>query len=307
MSRPSLSIVLPTYNEEANLAELQQRLESALAGTVDSYEILYINDGSTDGSQKVLEELVATHPHVRLLLFSRNFGHQVAMTAGLDHALGDATITMDSDLQDPPELIPELVDKWREGYDVVYAQRQRRLGESWFKRTTAYLFYRGFRAVASVRVRPDVGDFRLLSRKAVDTLLRLGERRRFLRGLTSWMGFRAAKVLYDRPARSRGESHYLLFDMMRLALTATFSFSSWPITVIGVLGLLVCLGSAAAFLAGTSALGSGLFFLGGIQLMCLWVIGDYVSMIADEVRGRPLYVVESELQSRPVGVAKDAQ
>lgn len=305
MSRPSLSVVLPVCNEEANLTELQQRLESALQGTVDSYEILYINDSSTDGSQTVLENLVATHSHVRVLLFSRNFGHQVAMTAGLDHALGDAIITMDSDLQDPPELIPELLEKWREGYDVVYTQRRRRLGESWFKRVTAFLFYRFLGVVASVHVRPDVGDFRLLSRKAIDTLNRMGEKRRFLRGLTSWIGFRATNVLYDRPARTRGESNYHLMDMIRLALTATFSFSRWPLTAIGILGLLVCLGSAAPLLAGGSALASGLFFLGGVQLLCLWVVGDYIAMIADEVRGRPLYILESELQSAAAGAAKD--
>ncbi len=263
MSPPSLSVVLPVYNEEANLAELHRRLESSLA-ELDSFELLYVNDASTDGSQKILEDLVATHPHVRVLVFSRNFGHQVALTAGLDHARGQAVVTMDSDLQDPPELIPEMVYKWRKGYDVVYAQRRRRPRESWFKRSTAYVFYRGLGAVANVRVPPDIGDFRLLSRQAVDALKKLGERRRFLRGLTSWVGFRTASVLYDRPARSRGESNYRLLDMVRLALTATFSFSNWPITLVGVGGMAVCLAALIGFVAGFSGVAAGLFFLGAV-------------------------------------------
>ena len=306
MSAPFLSVVLPVYNEESNLAELHERLESSLA-ELESFELLYVNDASTDRSRQILEDLVATHPCIRVFVLSRNFGHQVALTVGLDHSYGQAVVTMDADLQDPPELIPELVRKWSEGYDVVYAERRRRPGESWFKRLTAYLFYRGLGVIASVRVPPDTGDFRLLSRKAVDGLKKMGERRRFLRGLTSWMGFRSVSVLYDRPARSRGESNYRLLDMLQLALTATFSFSKWPITLVGVGGTLICAGSLISLVAGFSGVVAGLFFLGGMQLVCLWIVGDYVSMIAGEVRARPLYILEDEIQSSPASKANGAQ
>jgi dolichol-phosphate mannosyltransferase len=213
---------------------------------------------------------------------------------------------MDSDLQDPPELIPELVARWKEGFDVVYAQRKAWKGESIFKRASAYLFYRLIRLIATIEVPPDTGDFRLLSRRAADALRRLRERRRFLRGLVVWAGFRQAKVLYDRPARSVGESKYRLRAMVRLAMTAAFSFSSLPLSLLGIVGGLVCAGSLLAlWLRGASASTTALFFLGGVQLIGLWVVGQYLAAIADEVRGRPLYLVQEivNLQSSP---AKDA-
>jgi dolichol-phosphate mannosyltransferase len=303
---PRLSVVLPVYNEEATIPELHRRLLTALEAIGPSFELIYVDDGSNDRSKDSLRELALKDPRVGVLVLSRNFGHQVALTAGLDHARGDAVVLMDSDLQDPPEVIPALVERWREGFDVVYAQRRARQGESLFKRATAYVFYRLVRLIATIDVPPDTGDFRLLSRKAADALRSLRERRRFLRGLVVWEGFRQTKILYDRQARSLGESKYRLGTMIRLAMTAAFSFSGFPIFLLGFAGLLVCVGAlvALALNAASGATGA-LFFLGGVQLLGLWVLGQYLGAVADEVRQRPLYLIQDamNLQSRP---AKDA-
>jgi dolichol-phosphate mannosyltransferase len=303
---PKLSVVLPVYNEEATIPELHRRLLAALEPLVLSFEVIYVDDGSSDRSKDSLRELALKDPHVGVLVLSRNFGHQIALTAGLDHARGDAVILMDSDLQDPPELIPDLVERWRQGFDVVYAQRRARQGESLFKRATAYLFYRLVRLIATIDVPPDTGDFRLLSRRAADALRSLRERRRFLRGLVVWGGFRQTKILYDRQPRSLGESKYRLGTMIRLAMTATFSFSGFPIFLLGLAGLLVCVGSLVALAIGTASGATGaLFFLGGVQLIGLWVLGQYLGAVAEEVRHRPLYLIQDamNLQSSP---AKDA-
>jgi dolichol-phosphate mannosyltransferase len=303
---PKLSVVLPVYNEEATIPELHRRLLAALEPLGPSFDVIYVDDGSTDRSKDSLRELARKDPRVGVLVLSRNFGHQVALTAGLDHARGDAVILMDSDLQDPPEVIPDLVERWREGFDVVYAQRRARQGESLFKRATAYLFYRLVRLIATIDVPPDTGDFRLLSRKAADGLRSLRERRRFLRGLVVWGGFRQTKILYDRQARSLGESKYRLGTMIRLAMTAAFSFSGFPIFLLGCAGLLVCVGALIALAIGAASGGTGaLFFLGGVQLLGLWVLGQYLGAVAEEVRQRPLYLIQDamNLQSSP---AKDA-
>jgi glycosyltransferase involved in cell wall biosynthesis len=236
---------------------------------------------------------------VGVLAFSRNFGHQVALTAGLDHARGSAVVLMDSDLQDPPELIPEMASRWREGFDVVYAQRRARPGESAFKRATAFGFYRVMRAIGSVEIPPDTGDFRLLSRRAADALRSLRERRRFLRGLVTWSGFRQARVLYDRPPRHAGESKYRIGHMVRLALLGTFYFSTMPLAVIGWVGAAVCISAIVAALAGLPALPAAYFFLGGVQLLALWVLGQYLGGVAEEVRGRPLYLLRETLNLQP--------
>ena len=294
-SNPSLSVVLPVFNEEANIAALHQRLLGVLTSLEMTFEVIYVDDGSSDRSRTILSELSKGDSRVGVLVLSRNFGHQVALTAGLDHARGQAVVFMDSDLQDPPELVPELVAQWRKGFDVVYAQRTSRRGQSAFKRASAFAFYRFIRLVATVEVPVDTGDFRLVSRRAADALLTLRERRRFIRGLTAWTGFRQTSVRYDRPARASGESKYRLGAMLRLAMTATFSFSSFPIFLVGLAGLSVCAGSLAGWAWGVSAGTAALFFLGGIQLVGLWILGQYLAGIADEVRRRPLYLVEEYL------------
>lgn len=305
---PELSIVTPIFNEESNIPELHRRLCLVLQELALSYEIVYVDDGSSDRSADLLRELAASDPRVILILLSRNFGHQLALSAGLDHARGDAVVLMDSDLQDPPEVVPELVARWKEGFDVVCARRKTRPGESAFKRGTAFIFYRLLRSIALVDIPSDTGDFRLLSRKAADALRGIRERSRFLRGLVSWVGFRQSEVFFDRPARSSGESKYRPFEMIHLATTAAYSFSRAPIWLLGVAGTLVCVGSAIASVLGASGLASGLFFLGGVQLIGLWVVGQYVAIIADEVRERPLYLVRESVnyQSSMSMPAKEA-
>lgn len=300
---PRLVVVLPVYNEEGILPELHRRLEAVLAQVDLPWQVIYVDDGSHDGSLAALRGFAERDPRVAVLALSRNFGHQAALTAGLDHARGEAIVLIDSDLQDPPELIPELVARWREGYDVVYAQRRARPGDSVFKRVTAWGFYRFMRSLANVDLPPDTGDFRLLSARAADAVRSLRERRRFLRGLVAWAGFRTVPVMFDRAARPGGESKYSMKAMVRLAITALLSFSSLPVAVIGLAGSLVCAGALLSPLLGASALGAGLFFLGGVQLLGLWIVGQYVAHIAEESHHRPLYFVGSatNIEARPHG------
>ncbi len=308
MTIPELSVVAPVLNEEANIPELHRRLLATVQTTGPSFEILYVDAGSSDGSLEILRDLAVADPRVALLAFSRNFGHQIALSAGLDHARGNAVILMDSDLQDPPELIPDLLARWKEGFDVVYAQRKARPGESRFKRASAYLFYRVLRTIASVDVPPDTGAFRLLSRKAADARKRIPERGRFIRGLVAWIGFRQGRVLYDRPARSRGESKYRLTDMIRLAMTGAFSFSRFPIFLLGAAGSFLCLSSLLALGFGAPAVAGAVIFLGGIQLIGLWVLGQYLVSVVEEARRRPLYILRESvnLQSNSSRPARDA-
>jgi dolichol-phosphate mannosyltransferase len=259
------------------------------------YEIVYVDDGSSDRSVELLRDLADSDPCVSVIILSRNFGHQIALSAGLDHARGDGVVLMDSDLQDPPEVIPELVERWREGFDVVYAERRARPGESAYKRGTAYLFYRIMRAVGTIDIPADAGDFRLLSRRAADAFRAVRERNRFVRGLMAWIGFRQCAVPYDRPARKRGESKYRTHEMIWLAATAAFSFSRFPVWLLGTAGLLVCLGSVLSLALGASDFAAALFFLGGVQLLGLWVLGQYLATIAEEVRRRPLYLIRETL------------
>lgn len=294
---PELSVVLPVYNEEASLAELVRRLRAALEGMGLSYELLFVDDHSRDGSLALLRSWVIEDGPIRVLAFSRNFGHQAALTAGLDHARGDAVIFMDSDLQDPPELIPDLYARFRQGFPVVYAKRKSRPGESLFKRLSAFVFYRLLRLSTQLDIPADTGDFRLLSRQAADAMKTLKEKRRFLRGLVAWMGFRRCEVLYDRPARSGGESNYSLTQMVRLGLTAVFSFSSLPISVIGLGGAILIAISPVAWWFSRNLTGSGVILLAGVQLASLWVLGQYILVVTDEARERPLYVLAESLPS----------
>lgn len=299
-----LSVVLPVFNEAATLGELHRRLLAVLEEDGESFEILYVDDGSTDESRALLLELHRQDPRVVVLGLSRNFGHQLAITAGVDHARGDAVIVMDADLQDPPEVIPDLVARWREGFDVVYAVREARSGEGMVKRGTAWAFYRVLRLLTPVDVPLDAGDFRLLSRRAADALVRLREQNRFVRGMARWVGFRQAAVVYRRDPRHAGTSKYTAWRMLRLATDAIFAFSKVPLRLATVLGTGVAAGALAwaawavfrrltadAPVDGWTSLIVAVLGIGAVQLVCLGIIGEYIGRIHDEVRARPLYLV----------------
>jgi polyisoprenyl-phosphate glycosyltransferase len=299
-----LSVVSPIFNERDSVEELWRRLTPVLA-PLGEYEIVFVDDGSTDGSWDLLRGIAARDERVRLLKLSRNFGHQIALTAGLDAARGDAVVLIDADLQDPPELIPELVARWQEGYDVVYAVRGRRDGESRVRLLAIAGFYRLFRRLAATDIPADTGDFRLLSRRAVDSLARMPERARYLRGMTSWIGFRQIGVTYRRDARFAGSSKYPLAKLIRLASDGIASFSVAPIrllTRVGFVMIVFCAGvlgwtlytrffTDSAPQGWTSVLGVVLL-LGGIQLLGMGIVGQYIARIFEETKQRPLYLIE---------------
>jgi dolichol-phosphate mannosyltransferase len=298
-----LSVVAPVFNEEALIDEFYARMCVALDGI--SFELVLVDDGSTDGSAVALERLSATDPRVRVVFLSRNFGHQTALTAGLDHARGDAVVMLDADLQDPPELIPRMIDHWRAGCDVVYAVREQREGESRFKLTTARWFYSLFDKLAQVELQHNAGDFRLLDRRALDALLSMRERNRFLRGMTVWVGYTQAAVPYRRDPRYAGETKYTLPRMVKFSLDAISSFSHRPLQLATLLGFListlafvaipvvVVLRILGSYLPGFSSITIAVLLLGGIQLIAIGIIGEYVGRIYDEVKGRPLYLVRA--------------
>jgi dolichol-phosphate mannosyltransferase len=300
-----LSVVAPVYNEEATLATFYARVCDALEGL--RFELVLVDDGSTDASPALLESLAADDPRVHVVYLSRNFGHQTALTAGLDHARGSAVVMLDADLQDPPELIPRMLDHWRAGCDVVYAVREGREGESRFKLATARWFYRLFDWLAQVNLHHNSGDFRLLDRRALDALLSMRERNRFLRGMTVWVGYRQAAVPYKRDARYAGETKYTLSRMLRFSLDAISSFSHRPLQLATLLGFListlafiaipvvVALRLAGSYLPGFGTVTIAVLLLGGIQLIAIGITGEYVGRIYDEVKGRPLYLVRSRL------------
>jgi polyisoprenyl-phosphate glycosyltransferase len=304
-----LSVVAPVYNEEASIAEFHSRVASTLAGL--PFELVLVDDGSRDGSAAILADLADEDPRVRVVRLSRNFGHQAAITAGLDHARGDAVVMMDSDLQDPPELIPDLLERWRGGSDVVYAVRRERAGETRMKLATANWFYRLFSRLAQIEVTPNAGDFRLLDRRALHALSSLRERNRFLRGMTVWVGFNQTAVAYDRDPRHAGETKYTPRRMLRFSLDAISSFSNVPLQLATVLGFIF---SAIAFLGIPVAIGFRLagefvpgittvllvvLLLGGIQLITVGIIGEYLGRVYEEVKGRPLYVVSERVNFAP--------
>jgi len=318
-----LSVVAPVYNEEATVHEFYSRVCSALEGL--RFELVLIDDGSTDGSTARLEQLAASDPRVRVVFLSRNFGHQTALTAGLDHACGDAVVMLDADLQDPPELIPRMLDHWRTGCDVVYAVREQREGESRFKLATARWFYKLFDKLAHVELQHNSGDFRLLDRRALNALLSMRERNRFLRGMTVWVGYTQAAVPYRRDPRYAGKTKYTLSKMMKFSLDAISSFSHRPLQLATLLGFLIStlafvaipvviiLRLAGSYLPGFSAITITVLLLGGIQLITIGIIGEYVGRIYDEVKGRPLYLVRArrnfsaeDAEAQPLPVASQA-
>jgi glycosyltransferase involved in cell wall biosynthesis len=298
-----LSVVAPIYNEEALIEEFYGRVCRALQGF--RFEIVLVDDGSSDRSGEILERLADSDPRVSVVFLSRNFGHQTALTAGLDHARGDAVVMLDADLQDPPELIPTMLQHWREGCDVVYAVREQRDGESRFKLTTARWFYKLFDKLAQVELEHNAGDFRLLDRRALDALLSMRERNRFLRGMTVWVGYRQAAVPYRRDPRYAGETKYTLSKMLRFSLDAMSSFSHRPLQLATLFGfvistlafiaipVVVALRIVGSYLPGFGTLTIAVLLLGGIQLIALGIIGEYVGRIYDEVKGRPLYLVKA--------------
>lgn len=300
-----LSVVAPMYEEEALVEAFHARVCAALEDV--PFELVLVDDGSSDRTPQLLEQLAERDERVRVVYLSRNFGHQTAITAGLDHARGDAVVMIDADLQDPPELILEMLGHWRRGTDVVYAVRKRREGETRFKLATARWFYKLFSALGDVALEPDSGDFRLLDRAPLDALLSMRERNRFLRGMTVWIGYTQTAVPYERDARYAGETKYTLKKMVTFSLDAISSFGHRPLQLATLVGffcaalafvlipIIVALRIAGSYLPGFGSITIAVLLLGGIQLMAIGLIGEYVGRIYDEVKGRPLYLVRSRL------------
>lgn len=308
-----VSIVVACYNEEAVISELHSRLTSVLEqiGDLDG-EVVYVDDGSKDQTPDLLRQLQASDRRVRVVTLSRNFGHQLAVTAGLEHANGDAVVIIDADLQDPPEVIPEMIARWRDGYHVVYGLRAKREGESAFKLWTAKVFYRLINRLSEVEIPVDVGDFRLMDRQVVDVLLAMPERDRFLRGMISWIGFKQVAVIYDRAARHAGETKYPFIKMLRFAVDSVISFSFVPLrlavwmgfaaiaaAVAGIIYALVIRIYTTTWVRGWASIFTAVLFLGGVQLITLGIVGEYVGRIYAEVKLRPLYVVKQRLGFEP--------
>ena len=312
MSHPKkITIVVPFLNEKDNLPVLLERVAGVFAPRQEDWELLLVDDGSTDGSAEWAVAQAQANRHVRVVRLSRNFGHQLAITAGLDRSDGDAVVVMDADLQDPPETIGAMVDKWSEGFEVVYAVRRSRAGETWMKKFLAAGFYRVFRRLAKVNVPMDAGDFRLVDRCVVDALREMRELHRFMRGLTCWVGFRQASVEYDRAARFAGETKYPVWKSARLAFDAITSFSASPLRWIAVLGVGICLVAALWVLyvmvqavvnpgsmqKGWASMIAVMVFLGGVQLVSIGMLGQYVSRIFEEGKRRPLYLVRVDTKT----------
>ncbi|MCF8463931.1 MAG: glycosyltransferase family 2 protein [Flavobacteriales bacterium] len=308
-----VSVVIPIYNEEKNIPTLYGRLSTVFAGlNLRSFEFVFVNDGSTDDSMKLLKQLSIEHKHVAFVDLSRNFGHQIAVTAGLDYCKGDRIIIIDADLQDPPELIADLLSKMNEGYDVVYAKRKVRKGEGFMKRQTAKWFYRILDKITSVKIPVDTGDFRVISRRVLTVLQQMPEREKFLRGQIAWMGFNQTFVEYDRDQRNAGDTGYTWRKMIRFALDGITSFSNFPLKMASILGFAV---SGISFILmlyalysrfilkvyepGWTSLMLSVLFIGGIQLICVGIIGEYIGRISNNVKQRPLYLVKETNKQDP--------
>jgi len=304
VTQPIYSIIAPVYNEHESLTELYRRVSQVMDSTGEPWELVLVDDGSRDGSSQIMRKLADEDSKVRPVVFARNFGHQIAVTAGLDYARGKAVVIIDADLQDPPEVILELIAKWKEGYQVVYAVREEREGESWFKTATASIFYRLIYRITDVKIPLDTGDFRLMDRAVVDVLNTMRERHRFLRGMAAWVGFRQIGVPYSRAARFAGTTKYPLSKMLKLAENAVTSFSYFPLQLATYIGFIAAgLGILAIpvvialrltgwqFFIGQATTLIAVLFLGGVQLISLGILGEYLGRVYDEVRGRPLYIV----------------
>lgn len=305
-SYPTYSFVIPIYNEEVNIPEIYQRLLDLMAGFAGEFELILIDDGSRDRSLELIRQLHQQDPRVRYLSLARNFGHQIALTAGLLFVQGKVAVVMDADLQDPPELVPRLIEQWQQGYQVVYAQRQARQKEGWFKRFCAYAFYRVLRKLADVEIPTDTGDFCLMDRQVVDLLNRMPERNRYIRGLRAWVGFRQTAVKFQRSPRFAGEVKYTFRKSLGLAISGIISFSSIPLRLSTYLGL--CSAGLALImmvlvlywrlfdpnspLIGFTTITVAVLFLGAVQLVSIGILGEYIGRIYEEVKGRPLFILK---------------
>jgi len=302
--KPTYTIIAPIYNEIDTIQHLYQRVSEVMESTGESWEFVMVDDGSSDGSREAILDLQAQDQRIVPLIFARNFGHQIAVTAGLDYSRGDAVVIIDADLQDPPEVILQLIEKWKEGYEVVYAVRSKREGESWFKLFTASAFYRLIRRITDVDLPMDSGDFRLLDRSVVEVLNGMREKHRFLRGMSVWVGFRQTGVEYERAERFAGETKYPLKKMLRLASDAITGFSYFPLQMATYLGFIAAGLSILAIpvviilrltgshpLLGQATTLIAVLFLGGVQLISLGILGEYVGRLYDEAKDRPLYIV----------------
>jgi len=302
--RPTVSLVLPIYNEEEVIPELHQRLQEFLTKLALPAEVVFVNDGSRDKSMALLRGIAAAEPRYRVVSFARNFGHQRAITAGVDFARGKAVVVMDADLQDPPEVVLEMVAKWREGFDVVYGRRRKRAGETWFKLVTARAFYRLFAAMIPIQVPLDTGDFRLMSRRVILVLRELRETHRFVRGMVAWVGFKQTEVLYDRPGRFAGETKYPLRKMVSFAIDGITSFSVLPLRFATYMGMVMILGSVGVivwalvakyvlhqFVQGWTGIMIVVAVFASVQLLMIGILGEYIGRIYEEVKRRPLYIV----------------
>jgi len=303
------TIIVPVYNEEEVIQETYRRLTRVMESINEPYELLFVNDGSRDQTGEIISAFARADERIRLLDFSRNFGHQIAITAGMDHARGNAIVIIDGDLQDPPELIPQMIEKWREGYEVVYAQRTQRKGETLFKKWTAALFYRVLGTMSEVKIPVDTGDFRLIDRKVCDALINIREKNRFVRGLVSWVGFRQTALEYVREERFAGETKYPLRKMLRFSLDGITSFSYKPLKLAMYLGfvvtslsfvyLLISLAQklfTASTSTGWAPLIACLMFLNGVMLVFFGILGEYIGRIYDESKNRPLYILRNQQQ-----------
>ncbi len=301
---PKLSVIIPIYNEEGNIPALVERLKGVVDSMNLSYEFIFINDGSKDNSLRLIKDYSEQYPFIKYINFSRNFGHQIAVSAGLDHCYGDAIVIIDADLQDPPELIIEMYEKYKRGFEVVYAQRSKRAGETMFKTLTAKYFYRIISRITSINIPVDTGDFRIIDRKVVDVLKQMPEQQKFLRGQIAWAGFNQTYITYDREERKAGETGYTIRKMLKLALDGITSFSDFPLKFATFSGFVV---SGVAFVMilyalysryiikdyvpGWTSLMLAVLFLGGIQLISIGIIGEYISRMSANVRQRPLYII----------------
>ena len=310
--KPTYSIIAPIYNEAETIPELYRRVGAVMDSTNEPWELILIDDGSVDKSTEMIRDLAGRDSRVRPLIFARNFGHQIAVTAGLEYSRGYAVVIIDADQQDPPEVILDLIAKWREGFEVVFAIRAEREGESWFKLWTASLFYRVILRITDVKIPLDTGDFRLMDRKVVNVINSMRERHRFLRGMSAWVGFRQVGVPYRRVARYAGATKYPFKKMFRLALNAITGFSYFPLQLATYLGFGAALLSIIMIpvviilrsLTETELLGQAstlvaVLFLGGVQLISLGVLGEYLGRVYDEVRGRPLYIISQAPEEKP--------
>ena len=311
MDNKLISIVVPMYFEQEVANECYRRLSQVMIKSGYNYELIFINDGSTDNTYEILQGIANIDKHVRVISFSRNFGHQVAVSAGIDKARGDALVIIDADLQDPPELIPAMIKLWEQGYEVVYAKRKKRKGETWFKLFTAKYFYRILARLSEVKIPTDSGDFRLLDRKVALVLKRMPEKNRFIRGMVSWAGFKQIPLEYEREERFAGETKYPLKKMIKFAVDGIVSFSTKPLKISQYLGFFAVIVAIAVFIYsivfriiggktlvyGWASIMTTVAFLGGVQLISIGILGEYIARMYDESKGRPLYIIEKEINN----------